>query len=166
MTLSDLQEYVYAHRCIDSKHHGLSHWQQVEFNGLLLAKETGADTEVVKLFALFHDCKRLNDGRDRLHGPRGAEFAKTCFEEGLLEITQEQFNKLYHACKFHTSEHRSGDATIDTCYDADRLDLGRVWIDLDPNRMATPAGAEIARKSIKEGIRPKQMRQWLGSLNP
>ena len=114
MTLSALQEYVYAHRSFNSRLHGLSHWQQVEFNGLLLAKETGADTMVVRLFALFHDCKRFNDGHDGLHGSRGAEFTKTCFEEGLLEITPEQFNKLYHACKFHTNEHRSGDATIDT----------------------------------------------------
>lgn len=166
MTLSTLQEYVYAHRSFNSNLHGLSHWQQVEFNGMMLAKETGADTEVVQLFALFHDCKRFNDKYDAMHGSRGAKFAKTCFEEGLLEITPEQFKKLYHACKFHTSQHRSGDATIDTCYDADRLDLGRVELLLNPDKMATSAGAAIAQKSLEDGINPTEMRQWLRRLNP
>ena len=128
---------------------------------MLLAKQTGADMEVVRLFALFHDSKRADDGIDREHGERGAEFAKICFEEQRFNITQEQFEKLYHACKFHTIEHRSGDVTIDTCYDADRLDLGRVDIVLDPQKMATSAGAKIARQSLEEGVEPDKMRAWL-----
>jgi hypothetical protein len=76
----------------------------VEFNGVSLAKVTHADITVVRLFALFHDSKREDDGYDGEHGERGAEFAKQCFEEKLLDITQEQFEKLYHACKFHTKD--------------------------------------------------------------
>lgn len=163
MTPSSLQSYILSHRLFISEVHGLTHWQQVERNGLLLATETGADTTVVRLFALFHDSKRANDGQDIVHGARGAEFAKTCFEEHRFDITQDQFDKLYHACKFHTTEHRSGDATIDTCYDADRLDLGRVGIVLDPDKMATAYGATIARKSLKAGVDPEEMRDWLNS---
>lgn len=156
-----LQSHILSQRLFISELHGLGHWQQVERNGLLLATETGADTTVVRLFALFHDSKRADDGIDKEHGARGAEFAKACFEEQRLGITQEQFDKLYHACKFHTTEPRSGDATIDTCYDADRLDLGRVWIKLDPDKMATAFGARIAQKSLDEGVEPKDMREWL-----
>ena len=156
-----LQNHVLSCRLHDSNLHGLSHWKQVEYNGLLLATETGADIVVVRLFALFHDSKRVNDGHDIIHGARGAEFAKTCFEEHRFDITQEQFDKLYHACKFHTTEHRSGDATIDTCYEADRLDLGRVEIVLDPNRMATSYGATIARESLKAGVKPGDLREWI-----
>ena len=156
-----LQSHILSHRIFESELHGLTHWQQVERNGLLLATESGADTVVVRLFALFHDSKRADDGYDEEHGPRGAEFAKACFEEHRLDITQEQFDKLYHACRFHTTEHRSGDATIDTCYDADRLDLGRVGIKLDPSKMATTFGARIAQKSLEEGIEPEDMREWL-----
>ena len=158
---SALQDYILSHRLFISDLHGLTHWQQVERNGLLFATETGADTTVVRLFALFHDSKRASDGKDIVHGARGAEFAKECFEEHRVDITQEQFDKLYHACKFHTTEHRSGDATIDTCYDADRLDLGRVSIVLDPNKMATAFGAKIAQKALEKGIEPKDMRKWL-----
>ena len=156
-----LQSHILSHRLFISELHGLEHWQQVERNGLLLATVTGADTTVVRLFALFHDSKRANDGFDREHGARGAEFAKECFDEQRLNITQEQFDKLYHACKFHTTEPRSGDATIDTCYDADRLDLGRVGITLDPKKMATAFGARIAQKSLEERLEPKDMREWL-----
>ncbi len=159
-----LQSHILSHRLFVSEIHGLTHWQQVERNGLLLATETGADTIVVRLFALFHDSKRANDGIDIAHGPRGAKFAKECFEDHLLDITQEQFDKLYHACMFHTTEPRSGDATIDTCYDADRLDLGRVEMTLDPNKMATAFGAKIAQRSLEEGIKPKDMREWLANI--
>ena len=159
--LSSLQSHVLAHRLFISELHGIVHWEQVERNGLLLAEKTGADIVVVRLFALFHDSKRADDGYDEEHGARGAEFAKTCFEEHRFEITQEQFDKLYHACKFHTTEHCSGDATIDTCYDADRLDLGRVGIVLDPEKMATAYGATIASESLKAGVKPEKMREWL-----
>lgn len=161
MDFTAILNHVLFCRLYDSDLHGFDHWQQVERNGLLLATETGADAVVVRLFALFHDSKRVDDGQDLEHGARGAEFAKECFKEHRLDITQEQFDKLYHACKFHTTEHRSGDATIDTCYDADRLDLGRVGIKLNPHKMATAFGAEFAQKSLKAGIKPDNMRQWL-----
>ena len=56
--------------------HGPDHWRRVERNGLLLATRTGADVTVVRLFALFHDSRRENDGWDKGHGARGAEYAK------------------------------------------------------------------------------------------
>lgn len=45
----------------------------------------------------------------------------------------------------HTVEHRTGDPTIDACFDADRLDLWRVGIKPDPSLMATEIGADLAR---------------------
>lgn len=160
-----LQDYILSLRLFESERHGLAHRKQVESNGLLLATETGADIVVVRLFALFHDSKRTNDCPNIVHGARGAEFAKTCFEEHRLNITQEQFGKPYQACKFHTTEHRSGDATIDTCYDADRLDLGRVGIELDPDKLTTDFGAKIAEESLDEGVEPERMREWLAEYS-
>lgn len=156
-----LQDYVFEDRVYDSDIHGLAHWRQVEFNGLLLAKKTGADITVVRLFALFHDSKRESDGYDETHGGRGAEFAKKCREEKKFEITDEQFEKLYHACTHHTTERHNGDITIDTCYDADRLDLGRVGFTLKSEKMATSLGEHIAKKSLAKKIQPNQMRAWL-----
>jgi hypothetical protein len=43
--------------------HGIPHWSRVWENGMRIAEEAGAHTEVVGLFALFHDARRFNDGR-------------------------------------------------------------------------------------------------------
>ena len=55
----------------------------------------------------------------------------------------EQIEKLKRACELHTIEHRTGDITIDICFDADRMDLLRVGIVPLPERMATKRGAEL-----------------------
>lgn len=160
-----LMEYAFENRLYESEVHGIEHWHQVEFNGLLLAPKTGADMDVVRLFAIFHDCQRLDDGHDAEHGPRGAEFARLCRERKLFELDDDRFMKLYNACKLHTSEHRTGDPTIDTCFDADRLDLGRVGFRLDPRKMATEWGAKIARKSLTSGVSVFRMRTWIRTLD-
>lgn len=156
-----LQNFIFEDRIYDSDIHGIVHWRQVEFNGLLMAPQLGADIEVVRLFAIFHDSKRMDDGYDETHGPRGAEFAKLCRERKLFQIDDARFEKLYHACKFHTTESHSGDATIDVCYDSDRLDLGRVGIYPDPDKLATEPGKKIARKLQLAGISVFQHRDWI-----
>lgn len=145
---SALEEYIYENRLMDSFLHGLDHWRQVEFNGLLLAKKTFADETVVRLFALFHDSKRCVDGYDDTHGESGAEFAAE-LRGKLYDLDDKRFEKLIHACSFHTTENASGDVTIDTCYDADRLDLGRVDFYPDPKKMATKAGKKLAAKLLQ-----------------
>lgn len=51
---------------------------------------------------------------------------------------------LCKACELHTVCHRTGNPTIDACFDADRLDLMRVGIIPNPKRMATIRGAFYA----------------------
>lgn len=159
-----IMEHAFANRPYESDIHGIEHWHQVEYNGMMLAPRTGADIDIVRLFAIFHDSKRFDDGHDPEHGERGAEFAKECREAKLFEIDDARFEKLYHACKFHTHEPKNGDPTIDCCYDADRLDLGRVGIPLDPEKMATSFGSRIAKQSLKERVSVFTMRQWLKNL--
>src|SRR3954451_4782297 len=55
--------------------HGIAHWARVLENGLRLSEETGADIEVVQLFAIFHDSQRVNEVTDPDHGPRAAAYA-------------------------------------------------------------------------------------------
>lgn len=123
--------------------HGTSHWRKVEENGLMLAARTGAIVEVVRLFAVFHDCRRENDGSDRMHGARAAEYALRLRGE-LFDIPDERFELLRLACAGHTGGTLSTDPTIGTCWDADRLDLGRVGTRPHPSYMSTAAGKEIA----------------------
>ena len=159
-----IMEHAFANRPYESDIHGIEHWHQVDYNGMMLALRTGADIDIVRLFAIFHDSKRFDDGHDPEHGERGAEFAKECREAKLFEIDDARFEKLYHACKFHTHERSNDDPTISTCYDADRLDLGRVGFPLDPEKMATSLGSRIAKQSRKERVSVFAMREWIKSL--
>ncbi len=113
--------------------HGASHWARVRFNGLLLARETGADTELIELFAFLHDAERQHDGVDIDHGERAAELAQS-LNGRFYDLSQQRLGWLMLACERHSlgdiHSDLSGHAnrTITTCWDADRLDLGRVGI--------------------------------------
>ncbi len=123
--------------------HGTSHWRRVEENGLILAAHTGAVAEVVRLFAVFHDCRRENDGSDHMHGARAAEYALQ-LRGDLFHLPDEHFELLRLACAGHTDGTLSADPTIGTCWDADRLDLGRVGTRPHPFYTSTAPGKELA----------------------
>lgn len=116
--------------------HGVAHWARVLENGLHLTRETGADVEVVSLFAILHDSKRIDDCGDPLHGPRAAEFARS-IRETVIKLPDPAFRLLCRACEGHTHERTHPDITIQTCWDADRLDLGRIGITPHPSRLCT-----------------------------
>ena len=120
--------------------HGLSHWARVYDNGLRLAAETGADRRVVELFALFHDSRRLTDQADPDHGPRGAALAEQYHHDGLLLLDDEPLHLLLTACRLHTAARTHDNVTVQTCFDADRLDLARIGKTVDPTFICTNAG--------------------------
>jgi len=122
-------------------YHGVSHWARVLENGRRLIETTGAKIEVVQLFAVLHDSKRKGEGFDHNHGRRGADFAAS-LRGTLIYLSAEDFDLLYEACAYHTDGLTEGDITLQTCWDADRLDLGRVRIPLNPNRLCTAAAKE------------------------
>lgn len=118
--------------------HGVVHWARVHENGARLAAATGADAEVVSLFALFHDSRRVNEFHDDDHGLRGGEFARS-LRGTLVHLDDARFELLTEACRLHTDGLTAGDATLQACWDADRLDLGRVGITPQPRRLCTGA---------------------------
>ncbi|HLU50308.1 MAG TPA: hypothetical protein VK116_19565 [Planctomycetota bacterium] len=107
--------------------HGPSHWKRVEEIGLRLAIDTGADRDVITLFALYHDSRRELECDDPRHGERGALLALE-HRGKLFDLDDASFEKLYVACVEHTDGHLSEDPTIGACWDADRLDLSRLGI--------------------------------------
>lgn len=124
--------------------HGIDHWDRVYANGQLLMTSK-VNRLVVGLFAYLHDFCREDDGDDLQHGPRAAEFIGTVRDTLLKDVCDEDLHLLKEACRLHTVADRTGNPTIDACFDADRLDLGRVGIVPDPARLATKKGKEIAR---------------------
>ena len=127
--------------------HGVSHWARVRRNGLLLSEATGANPLVVELFAFLHDSCRENDGHDPYHGKRAAAFAESLYGSAI-QLPLKDMSLLLEACETHTHGEVSDNETIQTCWDADRLDLGRVGIKPDPNRLCT------------ESARDPQMLEW------
>ena len=124
--------------------HGIDHWDRVYANGQLLMA-CKVNRLVVGLFAYLHDFCREDDGDDLQHGPRAAKFIDTVRDTLLKDVCDEDLHLLKEACRLHTVADRTGNPTIDACFDADRLDLGRVGIVPDPARLATKKGKEIAR---------------------
>jgi uncharacterized protein len=104
--------------------HGISHWGRVLENGLRLAEMNGADPVVVTYFALFHDSRRINEHIDYGHGKRGAELFLELSAE--ISVSENQRAEIVEACSHHTDGTTEGSITVQTCWDADRLDLWRV----------------------------------------
>ena len=100
--------------------------------------------EVVQLFAVFHDSRRVNECTDYCHGQRGAELAAELRGQ-LFDLPDADFDLLYQACADHTDGLTEADITVQTCWDADRLDLG-------PSRQSCPIHASCVR------LRPRRHR--------
>lgn len=107
--------------------HGANHWARVLHHGKNIGNLRKADLVVVELFGFLHDSCRLNDSRDPKHGERAAEFAHGIHGD-YFQLDPKQLDKLCYAMRHHSGGDVSLDATIQTCWDSDRLDLGRVGI--------------------------------------
>ena len=126
--------------------HGPRHWLQMEKNVIMLGAQTpGCDMEVARLFALLHDCRRQNEGRDPEHGARAAEFTQKLYDNGILGLDPGRLATLKFAMTHHNGGRVSGDPTIRVCWDADRLDLPRVGKTPDITLLSTPYAKEQMR---------------------
>ena len=132
--------------------HGVPHWARVLENGRRLAARTGAKIRIVEFFAVFHDSQRVNEGFDDDHGRRGAKLARELhgiqynLDHGDIEL-------LIQACELHTEGYLEGDVTVQTCWDADRLDLGRVGITPREEKLCTDGARDpdLLMWAIKQG---------------
>ena len=127
--------------------HGQRHWLRVDKTATELCRHTGVDLTVARCFAYLHDSCRQDDGGDSRHGIRAAErLPDFRMQVPFLEtLNLRQFELLRYAIRHHVDGKVSDDPTVGTCWDADRLDLGRVGITPDPKYMSTKRGKELAR---------------------
>lgn len=138
--------------------HGAAHWSRVRVNGLTLSTLNGANAHVVELFALLHDSGRLSEGRDSHHGARGAANAHK-LRGRFFEASDQEMQLLERACIEHSDGHLVADLTVQTCWDADRLDLARVGITPDPRYLCTHAAKQV---EVLEAAIERSMR-WLNT---
>lgn len=147
--------------------HGVSHWGRVLETGLKIAAKNGADPAVIECFAVFHDARRENEGRDTDHGRRGAALAEEL--ESMLDLSKAQMRELKYACAFHTDGLIDGSVTIRTCWDADRLDLWRVGMRPGAPFLCTESAMQdelqiwSEKRSIETYI-PQCSHEWLRLL--
>ena len=118
--------------------HGIKHWRRVFEIGNYLTKETKADIKIVNLFAYLHDSRREDESDDLEHGKRASVFVRELYDRKLLSISKEQLDKLLFACEHHNNPNiKSEDITIQTCWDADMLDLWRIGVMPDKHFLNT-----------------------------
>ena len=91
--------------------------------------------------AVLHDSRRINEVTDPEHGPRAAEFAAE-LRGSVFDLEDHEFQLRHRACEGHTHEPNHSDVIIQTCWDSDRLDLGRVGITPHPSGLCT----EVAKR--------------------
>ena len=138
--LAGVRGYVMSiFKCGAHSIHGPSHWQRVDAFGVNIAESSGADLTVVRLFAILHDSCRQDDGADPDHGPRAAAMLDRIVPT-VFAIDAGRCDLLKEAIRLHTSGLTTNDRTIGTCWDADRLDIGRVGMAPSVQYMSTEAG--------------------------
>jgi len=108
-----------------------------------MARVNGAREDVVELFAFLHDSQRLHDGTDREHGARAADYALKLNREVLL-FDRLGLELLTYAVRHHSDELLEADITVQTCWDADRLDLGRVGM--------TPRVEKLCTEEVRDPV--------------
>lgn len=124
--------------------HGWAHWVRVCENGLYLARQNGANQTVVALFAFTHDMARKNDGFDPGHGQQAANRILTELQGKFFQLSDCELKQLIEAVTKHTDGLTQADITVQTCWDADRLDLGRAGIMPHPHYLCTPQAKDPA----------------------
>ena len=147
--IEGLREFAIKHTKMNvNSIHGVSHWDRVAKNADSL-KTSDVDVLVVKAFAYVHDVERENENDDPQHGLRAAKLVDEIHSTVLEFLTEKEIQQLKEACELHTTTLRTEDATVNACFDADRLDLGRVGITPNPDKMATVQGRILAEKMME-----------------
>lgn len=159
MLTTIVTEAVVFSPLVESDLHGWMHWLSVYRNAVVIAEvaklhtfgaldeEMSPDldlTAVAILFALFHDCRRHDEGPDETHGAFGAAALLSLVTRGVLPLLTEEVEAAAFACMAHTIvQNPSGDPAwkampddvqraAGMCLDADRLDLIRLGITPNP----------------------------------
>lgn len=150
--------------------HGPEHWARVLEFAQRLAEGSQARMRVVELFAPLHDACRVSDGHDSDHGARAARLARR-LRGRLIQLDDDDFRLLRRALSGHAGyQPDPGDETVRICWDAERLDLGRLGITPLPSCLYTekardPALIAWATGLSRAGHVPDVLRdEWGGAL--
>ncbi len=110
-------------------HHGIRHWTRVRRNGRIIAQHVpGINTTVTDLFAVLHDAGRVDEHDDPEHGWRCAVRLRRLHKPGEFGLSTSQYTELLFAIEHHSEQIKPISPTVAACWNADRLDIGRVGL--------------------------------------
>ena len=136
VTVEFFEHLVNSHALGHHGFHGRDHWIRVLQNARQIAAATGLNLRVPELFAVIHDSQRQNEDYDPNHGHRAAAYAIQ-LRNKWFELDDEEMDLLLEACRYHSDGLTQAHPTVQACWDADRLDLGRVGVRPDPRYLCT-----------------------------
>ena len=91
---------------------------------------------------MLHDTQRRNERRDPSHGRRAARYAQSL--RGVwFDLSDKEIELLTKALKYHSDGYTEADITVQVCWDADRLDSGRVGIKPAPHKLCTASAKSV-----------------------
>lgn len=113
--------------------HGERHWRAVAAVGLRIARaDARVAADICVAFAVLHDCRRVSETRDPLHGAAAARVAQGSTVLPAL-LGPSRADLVAEACRHHNGgAPRPDQPLVGACFDADRFTLGRVGIDPQP----------------------------------
>lgn len=145
-------EYKYKNSDI----HGELHCKMVALIGYnLTLKADFCDPIIVFLFSILHDSKRIVDGRDKDHGLRASQYAKS-LNNKLFFLPSYKLKILEWSCIKHNIGYTSSDPTIGVCWDSDRLDLWRCDIIPESKFLSTNIAKCSKYINISKSLDPKR----------
>ena len=101
---------------------------------------------------MLHDSKREDEFEDKHHGKRASWFAQKLLAGDIISLNDEDSRRLVYACANHTYSDKGDplfdDRIVQICFDSDRLDIGRVGLEVDVKYLVT----EYARKMVANGL--------------
>lgn len=135
---NDLLSYLLVEFRLDwNGIHGIHHWMRVHDNGLWIASlDEDVNPTIVSLFGIIHDACRVADTGDEEHGSRASKLVEELNGE-FFKVSQKEANILSYACLMHPYPVVSFDPTVGACWDADRLELPRGGIEVNPKYLST-----------------------------
>jgi len=127
--------------------HGISHLRRVAITAGRIAASIGEDVESAVVAGFLHDCARSDDGGGTRHAHDSAVLAKKLLSRFYPHLDTV---RLCDAIARHADGETTEDLLAACVWDADRLDLTRLGIEVDPDLLSTTVARRIImiRRSI------------------
>lgn len=122
--------------------HGISHLRRVAVLSGRLALSVGEDVESVVVAGFLHDSARIDEGRGSRHAHDSAKLARILLGRFYPHLDAD---RICDAIDCHADGEVTTDMLAACLWDADRLELKRLGITVNPDLLSTRPAKRLAR---------------------